>query len=148
MQVSHPLPFTPVSYSNDTDIKIGGYLSVQLSLNYPDAIKACISELPCIDLKSAAFTAQHANPRAPPSLVREYLANKEDKISILSSDITITRFLFAFSMMDSSMFLEFFGTDEKLFPSTGCLAGRRSRRCLSFTGWMMISSRFREVGIS
>ncbi|KAH8434974.1 alpha/beta hydrolase family protein [Aspergillus melleus] len=111
-----PHPFAPVSYSNDTNIKIGGYLSVQLSLNYPNAIKGCISEFPCIDLKSAAFTAQHANPRAPPSLVRDYLANKEDKKSILSSDITISRFLYAFSMMDNSMFLEFFGTDEKLFP--------------------------------
>ncbi|KAI9038593.1 alpha/beta-hydrolase [Aspergillus affinis] len=94
----------------------GGYLSVQLSLNHPDAIKSCISEFPCIDLKSAPFTAQHSNPRAPPSLVQDYLANKEDKNSILSSDITISRFPFAFSMMDNSRFLEFFGTDERLFP--------------------------------
>ncbi|PLB50268.1 alpha/beta-hydrolase [Aspergillus steynii IBT 23096] len=94
----------------------GGYLSVQLALNQPHAVKACISEFPCIDLKTAPYTEQRSDPRAPASLVREYLANKEDQSSVVSSDIAISRFLFAFSMMDNSQFLEFFGTDEKLFP--------------------------------
>jgi len=100
----------------------GGYLSIQLAMNHPAKIRACIAEFPCLDFKSPHFSGIGSGmPAGTFSLVDQHLATVGKNIA--SSDMNLSRFPLINAMIQEGRLLDFFGDDPRLFPLQRVEAG-------------------------
>jgi acetyl esterase/lipase len=95
---------------------LGGYLSIQFSMNHPDEIKACIAEFPSLDLESPNFAGVgNGIPLGSLSLVDQHLVSVGN-VNKASSDMTLARFPLIDALIQEGRFLYFFGNGPQLFP--------------------------------
>lgn len=105
----------------------GGYLSVQLSLNHPDHIRATTAQYPMLDMRSPHFMEAYQKqlfvfPQFPESLVRDHVANikaqesSSGKRVLISEDGRLSRVTLMAAMVQHGLFKEYFGSDAKLYP--------------------------------